>query len=534
MLEVARQGGDAMRTAPALRGLLWFDGGGSVVPDTVGGVAIDGLPAEVGSAVRVVARRDRRLWVAARELPAHELEDLLLAHLPEDTQLHWLWLAPQEGLAESQPGEPEPAPLRVGDADPDETVTLILDDPRMEVLDPRAVRATGQDLFLWLVRRAIESGASDLHIEPGLGMARARMRVHGVLREILELPDATCRTVVGAAKAAVGLAAESFRTLDGAFSVRHRGEIWNVRVSAMPMRRDYQKLVFRFLPRTRRPLRFEDLLQPESVVRRLKHACERPQGLILVCGPTGSGKTTTLMTCLSEINRTDTNLVTIEDPVEYEIRGLNQAELDLPRKVGWSDLLTAVLRQDPDVILIGEIRDRQTAETALRASLTGHLVFATLHTLSSCKAIQRLTDLGVNADMLAESLVLLQSQRLLPRLCRRCRSLSPAEAAEISLLERHPNALARLSGTEPFRGQSGGCPSCSERGAGRIAAMEIVPVDDLFADAISRGVRALELQRIATRAGHATLFEAALALAASGEVRWEDARLEAANWEDFQ
>lgn len=516
-------------------------GGGGLAPASLGHApeAIQ-LPDDLGREVRVVAREGRRWWVAAPKLPASELEDRLLAELPEDAQVEWLWLAEGGSQGNALHTHPQRATSKVTAAGTttalEGNVTLTLDGEALRRFDARAVRVTGQDLFLWLLYRALEDGASDLHIEPGIGVARARLRVHGSLHEILEMADSVCRAVAGAAKAAVGLPSENFKPLDGAFSVRLGSATWNVRVSAYPIRKEYQKLVFRFLPRRSKSLQFADLLQPESVVRRLAHAIRRPQGLILVCGPTGSGKTTTLMTCLSEINRPELNIVTLEDPVEYEIQGLNQAEVDTPRRVGWADLLSSVLRQDPDVILVGEIRDQQTAEIALRAALTGHLVFATLHTLSSCKAVQRLLDLGVNADMLAESLVLIQSQRLLSRLCPECRDVRPAGPSELAELQTHA-AAARALGTFPaVEANAGraGCPHCKGSGySGRIAAMELIPVDEACADLISRGTRALELQRHASRAGHPTLFEAALLHAARGEITWAEARSEQGAWEGF-
>jgi type II secretory ATPase GspE/PulE/Tfp pilus assembly ATPase PilB-like protein len=525
---------------PELRAAGWLANRmGAVAPDSARPVRTPkGIPDGLLSGCRVVAARPSRLWIASPNLPAHRLEDRLLALMPEGTRIEWILLHQKARFDGESQVPSSSAPLRVaaGDATGAEQVTLALDSAAISQLDPRAVRATGHDLFLWLLHRALREGASDLHIEPGIAMARARIRVHGELREILELPDATCRTVVGAAKAAVGLPAEMFKPLDGSFSVRLTDLAWNVRVSAMPVRRDYQKLVLRFLPRRNRRLQFDDLRQPAPVVQALRHASTRPQGLILVCGPTGSGKTTTLMTCLSEINSPEINLVTLEDPVEYEIPGLNQAEVDPARRVGWQELLAAVLRQDPDVVLIGEIRDAMTAEVALRAALTGHLVFATLHTLSSCKAVQRLLDLGVNPDMLAESLILIQSQRLFPRLCPECRVTGHPTAEQLARWKAHPASHARLSTGQPVSStqRRGGCGRCGGNSAGRIAAMELVPVDDGFADLIGRRARALELRRHASSQGSATLFEAALALAASGEITWDSAFEQSAAWDGFQ
>jgi type II secretory ATPase GspE/PulE/Tfp pilus assembly ATPase PilB-like protein len=234
-----------------------------------------------------------------------------------------------------------------------------------------------------------------------------------------------------------------------------------------------QKIALRFLPRQGAVPPLESLLPPKPA-RYVSRAISRSEGLVLVCGPTGSGKTTTLFSALANLNRPDLNVTTLENPVEILLAGVNQAEVNDRRDVTWSSLNRAFLRQDPDVGLIGEIRDEDTAKTILRAALTGHLVFGSLHTKSCSTSIVRMTDLGADPNMLAESLILVVSQRLIRRVCEKCRDESAPNSEEKALFARHgvlvPEKLYKVGV------HARDCEHCRGRGfRGRVAAVEVLP-----------------------------------------------------------
>ena len=399
----------------------------------------------------------------------------------------------------------------------------------LERYDPRRPGRDPAKVFLRELSEAIRCGASDLHIEPGAETARIRARVDGVMEEWLEMGADFGQAVVGAAKELAGLPAERFMPQDGSCTIHHCGVAVGARVSSYPIRRRRQKLVFRLLPRRGAVPALSSLLNPWQA-RLMMRAASSPQGLVLVCGPTGSGKTTTLFSVLDALNSPERNIMTMEDPVEYEIEGLNQAEVDGARGVGWDSLLRGFLRQDPDAGLIGEVRDRETAETALRQALTGHVVFATLHTLSCARTLERLIDMGVNADMLASALTLIESQRLVRRLCVRCRVPRVPTAEERTLFARRKVSL----GDTLWDPSSGGCPCCRRGHAGRVAAVELLPVVDEIVALIGARARARAFDDWMAANGLPTVFESALRLAADGTTSVSEALEWQSVWGDFE
>ena len=261
----------------------------------------------------------------------------------------------------------------------------------------------------------------------------------------------------------------------------------------------------------------------------LIRAGECSQGLVLLCGPTGSGKTTTVFSALSELNHPDRNIMTLEDPVEYELEGVNQAELDLHRGVGWESLLKGFLRQDPDVGLIGEIRDLETATTAIRQALTGHVVFATLHTMSCARTVERLLDMGVNGDVLASALSLVVSQRLVRRLCLNCRTPRGLGEKEMQCFRAHKLVVpGRL-----WNASHAGCPACKQGYKGRVAAVEMLPVTRDVSGLIESRSRSRDYESWMTANCFYTVFESALMLAAEGITSMEEAEEWKPVWEDF-
>lgn len=513
------------------------------------------VPAAMRTSVTPVAELGRSLWVAASALPLPLVEDQLLNELGEGWRIRFLLVEPPKKAASAYadgrqgPAEdshqrflsrmrlqldprPELRPLQTGGfalSVPGElrlSEREILD---LERYDPRRPDRDPVKVFLRELSAAIKVGASDLHIEPGIDRARVRARVDGVLEEWLEMSVEFGQSLVGAAKEIVGLSAEKFSPQDGGCTVYHGSEAVSVRVSSYPIRKKRQKLVLRFLPR-RGKVPSLDVIMPEREARLLRRASRSPYGLILLCGPTGSGKTTTVFSVLSELNSAELNITTMEDPVEYEVEGLNQAELDLPRGVSWEPLLKGFLRQDPDAGLIGEIRDRDTAETAIRQALTGHVVFATLHTMSCAQTVERLIDMGVNPDMLASALTLIVSQRLIRCVCPACRVRAVASDFERSLYRKHGLAAPE----ELWRSRASGCPECRRGYKGRMATVEMLPVTQEVAALIQGRKRAGDFADWAREHGFLTVYEAGLRHAAAGLTTLEEACEWQSVWEDFE
>ena len=242
------------------------------------------------------------------------------------------------------------------------------------------------------------------------------------------------------------------------------------------------------------------------MIEALKFAIDQPHGIILVTGPTGSGKTTTLYSCLQDLNKDDVNIVTAEDPVEYELAGVNQCHVNVAQGLTFAGILRSVLRQDPDIVLVGEIRDGETADIAVKAALTGHLVLSTLHTNDACGVVARLFDMGIQPFMLASSLILAQAQRLYRRLCPYCRT---PVAVDRALLEANKVDPAPFEGVEVFG--PGGCPKCHGTGyKGRGAVMEVLPISPRIRHIVEKGGNAEQLRAAALEEGMVTLKEAGM------------------------
>lgn len=337
--------------------------------------------------------------------------------------------------------------------------------------------------------------ASDIHLQPVGEHLRVRYRVDGQLRDWRrDLRPAERDPLVNRVKVLSDLdIAENRAPQDGAF--RHSfpefdDALVEFRVSCLPVQGG-ERVVLRLLGVTTKTLSLADLGLPTGLVREFGQAIHHPHGVLLVTGPTGSGKSTTLYGALREIDRTTRNVITVEDPIEQMVEGASQVQIST--KIGFSDALRSILRQDPDVILLGEIRDGETADIALKAAQTGHLVFSTLHTNTAIGAITRLTDLGVGRWQVAASLNGVLSQRLVPILCENCKTPRAATEHENRVLGRavdDPNPLYDAEG----------CPFCLGRGVrGRVGVFEAVWVDDALRDLIAQGASEGDLQRAARR-----------------------------------
>jgi general secretion pathway protein E len=358
-----------------------------------------------------------------------------------------------------------------------------------------------------LLAGAVDRRASDVHIEPLARAVSVRYRIDGRLIEVERLPDTLAGPIASRIKVMAGLdIAESRLPQDGRLRLTVRGGDVDVRVATSPVAHG-ESLVLRLLGRASVPLELDALGLPPRALAALAEALERPHGIVLVTGPTGSGKTTTLYAAINRLRRPEVKILTVEDPVEVLIEGVNQVQVRPEIDLGYAKALRAFLRQDPDILMIGEIRDGETAEIALRAALTGHLVLSTLHTNSALGAFVRLSDLGMEPYLVASTVVAAVAQRLIRSLCD-CAAPRAPDAGERALFARHGLAPPECL-HEPV-----GCPRCRGTGyAGRIPLIEVVPVDDALRGLIREG-RA-EAHAAAQPAGE-TLLGHGLALAAQG------------------
>jgi len=322
-----------------------------------------------------------------------------------------------------------------------------------------------------VIAEAVKTKASDVHIEPYEKSLSIRVRIDGVLREILALPARLAPSLVSRVKVMARLdIAEKRVPQDGRISLALGGKTVDVRVSTLPSR--FGELgVMRILDKVEARLDLDALGMPPETLVHLRDALKRPNGIILVTGPTGSGKTTTLYAALSLLNEPSVNILTVEDPVEYAIEGVGQTQINPKVGMTFATGLRAILRQDPDIVMVGEIRDGETADIAIRAALTGHLVLSTVHTNSAVGAITRLRDMGAEPFLLSSTIAGVLAQRLVRRLCPACKQPHAPDAAERRLL-----GLAEGEAAEIFTPV--GCARCGETGyEGRLGVYEFVSID---------------------------------------------------------
>ena len=341
-----------------------------------------------------------------------------------------------------------------------------------------------------LLAEAIRENASDIHIETFEKDLIVRFRVDGVMREVVKPKRELAPLLVSRIKVMARLdIAEKRIPQDGRISVRIGGREVDVRVSTLPASNG-ERVVLRLLDKQAGRLRLENLGMSEGGLKLLREIVHRPHGIFLVTGPTGSGKTTTLYASLAELSTQTINILTVEDPIEYNLPGIGQTQVNRKADMTFARGLRAILRQDPDVVMVGEIRDIETAEVAVQASLTGHLVMSTLHTNTAVGAMTRLIDMGVEPFLLSSSLVGMLAQRLVRVLCTHCKQHRNANASELEFLGER-SALVY----EPT-----GCESCQQSGyKGRTGIYELVPVDDTLRQLIHDQVSERELAGYARR-----------------------------------
>lgn len=364
-----------------------------------------------------------------------------------------------------------------------------------------------------MITDAIKMGASDIHVEPYEQLFRLRYRIDGVLHEINRPSMQLVKPVISRLKIMADLdIAEKRRPQDGRIRVKEDNRTIDIRVSTLPT--DFgEKVVLRILDKSQLRLDLTKLGFDERDLKAFQRVVQLPFGMILVTGPTGSGKTTTLYAALNYINRREVNITTIEDPIEYNLPGINQTHVRSDIGLTFAATLRSILRQDPNVIMVGEIRDSETAEIAIRAALTGHLVFSTLHTNDAPSAITRLVDMGVEPFLVASSVKMILAQRLLRKLCDKCRKVADPTKEERSELG---------IGEERFYGRSG-CSECNQLGyKGRTAVYEMLPVHNSLSELIARNVAAWEIRRHLESIGFVSLRQAALGKARRGETSLEE------------
>lgn len=350
------------------------------------------------------------------------------------------------------------------------------------------------ELTNFLLRDAVRKRASDIHMEPGATVATIRYRIDGVVHPVHRIPLPALQRVVSRIKVLAQMdIADRLRPQDGRMRVKVDGQSYDLRISTVPTR-DYEKAVIRILaPIT--SLRLRDLSFPEEDLDTLEGLLRHRNGIIIVTGPTGSGKTTTLYAALSELATSQVNVMTVEDPVEYAIPGITQIQVDHRKGVTFTSALRAILRQDPDIIFIGEIRDLDTAEVAVQASMTGHLVLTTLHTNDAVSAVTRLVDLGLDHPSIANTLRGVIAQRLLRRLCPYC-SQPAAEP-----LTESEERLFSLYKTRPVK-RAVGCARCSFSGYhGRVPVVEILELSPQLLQMIQAQAGMAEIERAAIEGG---------------------------------
>ena len=366
-----------------------------------------------------------------------------------------------------------------------------------------------------VIERAIDKFASDIHTEPEENCLRVRYRVDGVLQEAMVIPRMLRAAVTSRLKILANVnIAERRIPQDGRFSMRIKGRRFDVRVSTFPTIHG-EKVVMRLLERSGSTIPLEELGMNEEVLSTFGQVLGLSHGIVLVTGPTGSGKSTTLYAALSRINTPEKNIVTLEDPVESQIPGINQGHTNPTAGFTFAAGLRSILRQDPDIIMVGETRDVETSEIAIQAALTGHLVFTTVHTNDAISAITRLIDMGIEPFLVASSVSAILAQRLVRRACRSC----AVDAGPTEVTVPETGEVRRLE----MELKAEGCEKCSKSGyRGRVGLYELVVLNDEMRRSIVEGANEQVLRRQARAAGYRTMFEDGIDKCAAGATTLEE------------
>ncbi len=370
-----------------------------------------------------------------------------------------------------------------------------------------------------LLFQAVKDRASDIHIEPFERVLTVRFRIDGILYDVISPPKRFQPVIISRVKVMAGLdIAEKRLPQDGRIRTKVAGKDIDVRVSVIPTAYG-ERVVLRLLDRAATLLGLEELGLTGRNLALVERLIRQSHGIVLVTGPTGSGKTTTLYAALSTINSTERNIITIEDPIEYQLQGVGQMQVNPKIELTFANGLRSILRQDPDVIMVGEIRDSETAEIAIQAALTGHLVFSTLHTNDSASAVTRLVEMGTEPFLVSSSVLAVMAQRLLRRVCEHCRRVlrpSPELLAEVGITPEQASGRTLYAG-------GAGCDACKHTGyRGRTGIHELLVVDDEVRTLIMKNTDAAAIRRAAALAGMVTLREDGAAKILAGETTIEE------------
>ncbi len=388
---------------------------------------------------------------------------------------------------------------RLGESDEEESLILSEDESQdlLSVSRDAPIISLVNSLFL----KAVSTRASDIHIEPYEKEAKVRMRIDGILHEILTLSRTRFTSVTARIKVMSKLnLAESRLPQDGRIRLRAGDKTIDVRVSTVPTLFG-ERIVMRLLDMTQRILTLEEVGLLDEQFDKVGGLIKNPYGLILVTGPTGSGKSTTLYAVLQEVHTPQRNVITIEDPVEYQISGIGQIQVNPRIGLSFANGLRSILRQDPDVVMVGEIRDEETADIAIHASLTGHLVLSTLHTNDAPTGVTRLMDMGVQGYLISSSLLGVVAQRLVRRLCPHCKQPYTPDAQQLVRLNIDPRKVASASFFQP-----GGCQRCINTGYyGRTGIFEVLTVDEDMRSLITRSGETVKIRQLAIQKGMSSL-----------------------------
>jgi type IV pilus assembly protein PilB len=360
-----------------------------------------------------------------------------------------------------------------------------------------------------ILAKGINEGASDIHIEPDEDKLRVRYRIDGILHEVLAVNKSLHSPITSRIKILANMdIAEKRAPQDGRFKIRVNFKDIDFRASTLPTYYG-EKVVLRILDRSNVVLDLKSIGMSSQNLEIYESIISKPYGIILITGPTGSGKTTTLYATLSKLNSVEKNIVTVEDPIEYNFKLINQVQVDESANVTFASALRSILRQDPDIIMVGEIRDKETAEISIQASLTGHLVLSTIHTNDAVSAVVRLMDMGIEPFLVGSSLIGIVGQRLVRKVCMNC-------AVEYTPPQEFLDRIGEIEENVRFvKGE--GCPECHYTGyQGRIGIYEVLKINSILREMVVRGANSEELRKAAIQGGFSTMFDSGLKLAKTG------------------
>ena len=397
-----------------------------------------------------------------------------------------------------------------------QTINRLYDSEEISVEYIEGEDAPAVKVFNQLLETGVSLKASDIHLDQTEHHVLVRYRIDGVLRSERPLPKLLMNSLVARIKIMAGVnVTESRLPQDGRISTNILGKKVNLRVSTLPTVHG-EKVVIRILDRSNVFNKVSDIGLEDDTLKDYQALIKQPSGLILLTGPTGSGKTSTLYGSINELNTVDSNIITIEDPVEYQLEGINQVQVNSPIGLTFAAGLRSILRQDPNIIMVGEIRDRETAENSVRAALTGHLVFSTLHTNSAIEAVPRLLDMGVESYLIVSSLSGVMAQRLVKKVCKDCATTRPATLVEKEIFERRHQTIEHIT-------YGKGCDACRQTGyRGRMAIHELIVMNEELKQLMMNKATIQELKAHIRQKGTRFLIDDGLIKVKAGKTTLEE------------